>query len=231
MKELTLASEGEPMTEVVLPNGTVMVAPSHGLGGWTVRQLVRRGVYEPQMTRCLLERFRGGVFVDVGAQYGYYTLLMATEADFVRAYEPYVEKRKVLLENVTRNDLRNVDVNAEALFSADGEAWLHKRSSRVQTDPRRRGNARKVTIARFDNLGAGEVDAVKIDVEGAEVDVLEGMRGTLCIWRPLVLVEVHRRMVKNFGHEPRDVERFLKSIDMETKRLVSMGDRFHVAAW
>lgn len=231
MKDLTLRGEEESMVKVTLPNETVMEAPTHGLGSWTTRQLVRKGTYEPQMTRFLLENFRGGVFVDVGAQYGYYTLLMATEAEFVYAFEPYKKKRKLLLENVTRNELYNVGVRAEALFSADGEAWLHKKTSRVQLDPRNPNRTGKITIARFDNLGIGEVGAVKIDVEGAERDVLEGMRGTLSIWKPLVLVEVHKRMMKNFGHKPRDVERFLASIGMETKRLVTMGDRFHVAAW
>lgn len=231
MKDLTLRGEEESMVEVTLENGMVMEAPTHGLGSWTTRELVKKGEYEPRMTRYLLENFRGGVFVDVGAQYGYYTLRMATEADRVYAFEPYKQKRKLLLENVVRNELDNVEVRAEALFSSDGEAWLKKRESSVVVDPKETGRKEKITIARFDNLCFGRVDAVKIDVEGAECDVLEGMRGTLCIWRPLVLVEVHKHMVARFKRKPPDVEKFLRSIGMETKHLAMMGARFHVAAW
>lgn len=225
MKTLSTGDESK-MVKVMLANGLKMEAPRHGLGSFTIHQLLSKGEYERKMTDSLLERLEAGdVFVDVGAQYGYYTLTAATVAGQVYAFEPYAKKMKVLEANVERNGLENVELRNEALFSENGEAYLHNHTSRVQRSPK---YAQCIRLARFDDLGIGRVDAVKVDVEGAEVDVLEGMRGTLGIWRPLVLVEVHKRMLGDFGHRCGDVERLLKELGYEVNRLVTMGDRYHV---
>jgi len=191
-----------------------------------VRRLVAAGCYEKMMTDRLMGVLQpSDIFVDVGAQYGYYTLLAASVARKVIAFEPYGKKREILLGNVKRNELQNVEVRKEALFSKNEQAWLGRRSSRVQF---KAAEGMKITLARFDDLEIGRVDAVKIDVEGAEADVLQGMRGTLGIWKPLVLVEVHKRMCDRFGHSPGHVEAFLSELGFTVTRLVTMGDRYHV---
>src|SRR6185312_2168399 len=59
-------------------------------------------------------------------------------------------------------------------------------------------------------LRLARVDAVKIDVEGAEVSVLRGAAKTLAKFHPKVVIEVDERQLAGFGTKPADIEDVLK---------------------
>ena len=142
-----------------------------------------QGIYEPHVTAWVLERLRpGGVFVDVGAHVGYYTLMAAARVGprgAVVAFEPV--HSAALHTHVKLNGWHNVTVCAEAVADRTGSLTMGLSppgntgmNSAVQ--PGRFERCIEVPAVRLADrlagLGVTHVDLLKIDVEGFEFDVL-----------------------------------------------------------
>lgn len=153
------------------------------------RNILESGGYECETTELVKVLLKPGMtFVDVGANNGYYTVLAAAimrGTGVIWSFEPASPARARLLENMRLNNLGNVRVSDSALSDADGYSWLYANDfddgQNTMTRPFR-GYIRteKVKTARMDALLDGmSVDLVKIDVEGYEERVIDGMDGVL----------------------------------------------------
>jgi FkbM family methyltransferase len=140
---------------------------------------------------------RAKVFVDVGAYSGVYTLLACAANPSLQAIacEPNPNKLPQLAANIAANGLQNrVTVVGKALSSASGRATLALPPSDDSQASLRSGRAGErvidVVVVTGDELLAHlPVDLIKIDVEGAEPDVLAGMATVLAERRPTVIAE------------------------------------------
>ena len=165
--------------------------------------------YEPAKTAVLRRHLRPGMtFVDVGVNKGDYSLLAARllgDRGRVLAVEPEPENCAWFRHSVALNGYRSIDLLEAALSDSDGEATLHLgRHSGWHTlvagvRGRDRGTI-TVPTRTLDGVlaerGIETVDVMKIDVEGAELQVLRGARGALSGDRPLlVLVDIHPPIV------------------------------------
>jgi FkbM family methyltransferase len=166
------------------------------------------GSFEPNefafLDRVLKE---GMVFIDVGANDGYYTLFAARRVGprgKVAAVEPSTRERANLQRNLDRNRLDNVSIVPAALGAASGHADLHLAHGAHAGHNTLGGFAHagviaesleRVKVETLDNvvaeLGLKRVDFVKIDVEGAEASVIAGARGVISSMRPLMLLEIN----------------------------------------
>jgi len=147
---------------------------------------------EPYLDTLMPE---GGVFVDVGAHVGRWALRMAKKASHVVAVEANPDTAAVLRYHVALNAVDNVAVLKLAAW--DSETFLRL------DDPNRRltgGSTRvvedvsgTVKAAPLDRYLATEprVDLIKLDVEGADLNALRGLRETLKRCGPALLVERH----------------------------------------
>jgi FkbM family methyltransferase len=171
-------------------------------------EIYRNAYIEPNMTRVLLSHLRPGMtFVDVGAHYGYHSLV-ASEAVGPRgrilAFEPGQRTFQLLSRNV--GWLENVSVHSLALASRSGTrdlldfGYRHSAlntmmgSARVPEAERRqlRGTTYPVACVTLDEflLSAGLMpDIIKLDAEGSELSILRGMRRILAEGNPMVTVE------------------------------------------
>jgi FkbM family methyltransferase len=145
----------------------------------------------------------GDVFVDVGANVGWFSLLAARlvgETGHVYAIEPVAMNVKAIVANVRRNRLRNVTVLDLAASDSDGTTVLtltrHPGGAVIasaNTPPDATGET-TVRTATIDSLVSdGHLlppALLKIDVEGAEEAVVRGMTATLHDHRPTLIVEV-----------------------------------------
>ena len=156
------------------------------------------GTYEPAMQR-VIERSvaRGGVFYDVGAHAGYFSLLASRvvgAAGRVVAFEPDAGNLRHLREHIRLNDAGNVTVIEAAVADASGSARFAAPSSNFEGTLSRAG-ALSVNMVTVDGLvESGALPAptyVKIDVEGAEFRVLRGARRTLRTASPTIFLAVH----------------------------------------
>jgi FkbM family methyltransferase len=165
------------------------------------RGSVALGRYEPRVTAFLSKRLPFcGVFADVGACTGYYTriaLNLMPGGGRVVAFEPDADAAVSL--RLTFGDSR-LTVRAEALGRDDHQAILDRRAgvaSRVRGESITASgflDSASVNVRSLDGMvEAGELpppELLKVDVEGGEVLVLEGMSAVL-ERRPALVVECH----------------------------------------
>jgi FkbM family methyltransferase len=184
------------------------------------------GLYD-QRELALMRRFLapGGDMVDVGAHVGMYAVAAALALcgrGRVLAFEPNPSARRQLEANVALNGCDNVLVRDIAVAAGAGEALLHVpetsdpsfsslRGGRfAEGDPLR---VQTTTLDREVEAGGLSPAFVKIDVEGAELDVLAGAETTLRA-RPVLLVEVGdataraaERQLRALGYDAYEVRR------------------------
>ena len=143
-----------------------------------------------------------GPIVDVGANIGAFTLDCAGRypAAAIHAYEPDPVSREVLRRNVAANDLdRRVTIWPEAVAARDGEIdFLSGGASLESGTHAADGHRLRVPAVSLTTVLArlgGAVDLLKIDAEGAEVEIFESSSGTA---RPRHIVgEFHPWLVEN----------------------------------
>ncbi|HYW45001.1 MAG TPA: FkbM family methyltransferase [Bryobacteraceae bacterium] len=178
------------------------------------------GSYEYVKQRELAAEVKPGmVCLDVGANVGFYSLLFSTfcgEAGEVVAFEPLPANCDVLRHHIRINRCSKIRVEPMALADFDGEArfrpGIDKFTGRLSPD-----GTLVVACARLDTLmDRGLVrppHIVKIDVEGAEMEVIRGAAGTLRSFRPILFLathgeEVHRgscALLRGLGYRIRGV--------------------------
>ena len=186
------------------------------------------GFYEKNV-RNVLKSIHGDCFYDVGANVGFYSLLLRHNFRQVYAVEPVPANIRRLKRGLSIRFVRNVRVVPVALSDKSGKATFYVNSdSRTMIDnlsassllekfefrscdhaPDRTyaGSPISVETMTFDSLlSEPKADLVKIDVEGAEFLVLEGMRESLASRKVNnILVELHDRDRKD------ELESILKS--------------------
>lgn len=137
----------------------------------------------------------GGLLLDVGAHVGHYTLRAAAAGHRVVAVEANPDTAGRLLANVTLNNLnsRVRIIPHPAWDKHESLTWrAHNtvgRNGSGQVHADETGHLWPVVLD--DVLGKETVDVVKLDTEGAELHVLEGLRATLRRCRPILWIEDH----------------------------------------
>jgi len=139
-----------------------------------------------------------GVFYDIGANIGFFSTLagrLVAPGGSVWAFEPFPASAQRARANATLNGFAHVTVIEAAVGRESGRMTLAL--GRGPTQHRLISDSRgvQVDVLSIDawqrRVGAPAPTLVMIDVEGAELDVLEGMMGVLTEQRPLVACEVH----------------------------------------
>ena len=192
------------------------------------REILRQGCWEWGTFRFLEEWLAPGMTViDAGAHIGQYALLASTRVGSrgqVHCFEPHPGLYRVLRRNLRRARCTNVASRAVALAGTPGARDLFLESidnvggaSFRPRDAARPGPSVRVKATTLDAYVAAKrlqrVDLVKIDVEGAELEVLEGAARTLDANADVVLVvEFLRENAQRFGRSVEELETHLKSL-------------------
>jgi FkbM family methyltransferase len=143
---------------------------------------------------------RGDVFWDLGANIGFFTLLGARlvgPEGTVVAFEPWPQNAEQLQRNAELNGFTQVVTERVAVSSQVGIASFTLPEGRRDAGALgagKSGTTISVPTTTMDAYAAGAArppNVVKIDVEGAELDVLRGGLSMLAAHRPILLVEVH----------------------------------------
>ena len=161
----------------------------------------------------------GATVVDVGANIGYNTVYLARRVGArgrVVAIEPAADNVRVLRENVRANALANVAIHAVAAGPTREvrDLFLRGETSAVNSLFQESVYAavtgvEKVEVVPLDEVVDGQADFIKIDVEGAELDALEGMTRLLAHPGLTLVVEWHPRLQEAAGHPADALPRFL----------------------
>jgi FkbM family methyltransferase len=209
-----------------------------GENGELDHQLVHEE-FEGQELRFVQRLLRPGMTVlDIGAHHGLYTLLCSKSVGSkgrVIAFEASPRECRRLGKHVRFNSCSNVRIEPCAAGSEHGSADFY-----VVDGPTDWGNSlREPAVAEatykirvevravddvLQGLGISRVDFMKIDVEGAELEVLKGaMQRLRGVSRPAILVEVQELRTQPWGYRSRAIVQFLASLDYRWFSLAADG--------
>lgn len=195
------------------------------LGDNTQRTLFYTGFYDRALYNFLLAEIQGGdTYVDVGAHIGLYALPIARRLQqlgdgTVVAFEPASDSSDTLRRLATANHLHNVRVIPTALGAVVARRPLTASMYHGPADAATRSlygvgvPTEVVGVRPFDDWVEKEpiarVDVIKIDVEGGEYQVLQGMRRSIDRFKPrCIVVEVRAPLLALAGVTPRRLEAF-----------------------
>lgn len=198
------------------------------------------GLYEIDTYRLLRARLKPGAwFVDCGANLGYFTLLASKwvgETGRVDAIEPDLLNRSRLTAHLAENAANNVTVHPFAASDAKGEieffhptgATANHGMATLYRSLTPSAESYAVQTTRLDDLLAGlrdgVPDVIKIDVEGAELVAIEGMRKILqADCPPTLIVEHNHETSAAAGHLPSAI--FEKLTDIQPRYRVAFVGR------
>lgn len=159
------------------------------------------GALEPEVRLLgeLLAGDRGRVALDVGANLGIYTYALHQIGMVVHAFEPQPSCCAVVKAWAT--DKAGISVHNKGAGSSPGELLLHIPIIDGAPVPTRASFRElegetvelHVPVVDLDSVPVADVAFIKIDVEGFELQVLQGARRLLEKYRPLLLVEIDRK--------------------------------------
>jgi len=175
--------------------------------------------FENWIRPCLSLK-EGDVFIDIGAHIGRYTLEAAKavgEKGKVIAIEPHPINFKILNENIKLNNLNNViTFNLAAWYCNSKIKFFFAGSSGGGSVVKNQ----KLGYIVVDVKPVDEIllrlnlkpDWIKIDVEGAEFEVLQGLKRTLTQGKPKLIVEIHKQNLERvfnymmgLGYRPQEI--------------------------
>jgi FkbM family methyltransferase len=175
----------------------------------------------------------GQTFFDIGANVGFFTLLgakLVSSSGKVFAFEPVPQNAEAIRRNVGLNGFSNVTVMEKAVSRRSGTGDLvlsrHPGGATLTTGdiaPPDMIGIKSVAIVSIDDLiSIGEIPpphVVKIDVEGAEVEVLEGMAETVRKHRPVLIYEIDDLDKQAFTQRFTQFEELVRAHGYEVTRL------------
>ncbi len=162
--------------------------------------------------------YNGGDFIDVGAYSGFYSFLLSTKAkenDNFISCEPDSVIHSELFDNLSilKKIFNNINysvithpINNGKVVAIAHDDWGHPCfQDASQIDEKNKSISKKFRSTTVDNLVSSlslEPKFIKIDTEGAEFDILEGMQETLKKFKPKIMLEKHPTMLpKNISIE------------------------------
>jgi FkbM family methyltransferase len=179
--------------------------------------------YEQALKWCKNRR----VAIDIGAHIGLWSWYMARDFRDLAAFEPMQEHQDCWVLNMA--DRKNAELFCMALGNYKGFVHLHCRTKGSSGDTEIYPNADgKTEIGRLDDANLPEVDFIKIDCEGYELNVLQGAEKTLLAWKPCIVVEQKGDMTKKYGHEKLAAVKYLESLGAKLRQEIS-GD--YIMSW
>jgi len=168
-------------------------------------ELLRWRIHEPFFTSEILKRIsKGGVILDIGSNIGYYAVheaVLVGPKGLVIAVEPQPHVYKALLISFKTNGLKNYIAFKRAISNTRGSIELAISSlsnwSRVDVYGRDSDVLKRIVVEAssvdelVNELGLQKLDLVRMDVEGYEEKILEGMQNTIERFRPIICMELH----------------------------------------
>ena len=202
------------------------------LGGEYMSDYIRAwGGFEDKTESFIVSHLRPGkMFLDVGANLGYFSIIagVAVPGCEIVAIEPNPKMANLLKKSKTRNPTSPEMTILEIALSAES-GWLplicaEENSGLSHLGPRDGSNENpgdstfvKVRVEVWDewaplNGWDKEVSIIKMDIEGAEMDALRGMKSWLAKWRPAIVVEANNENLERFGSSRIELEKFFEQL-------------------
>ncbi len=185
------------------------------LEDWVQQLVYFFGVYEyekPESEEWISIAAKSKLILDIGANFGYYSILAAdiNPTSRIYSFEPAPETFARLKVNIELNKFSNIQLVNKGVSDTEGNftLYLSKTDNSGMTSLRipenYSGESVSVDVVSCDrfikNQSLSGVDLVKIDVEGNEFNVLKGMEDIIKNDQPVIFIELMENHLKRFGH-------------------------------
>ncbi|NER08076.1 MAG: class I SAM-dependent methyltransferase, partial [Okeania sp. SIO3C4] len=200
--------------------------------------------YESEIFQ-LIPKFlqNGDCFIDIGAHIGYYSVLAAKIVGIegkVFAFEPELSNYQKILENISLNNLNNISLfnlavgsetkQTQLFFNQDNDGghalWdvgkhpFNQKSLGNQTMQNIQQSTLDDILVRQKDIG--QIKMIKIDTEGAELDVIKGAVNTFSQYNvPYIICEINRFGLQQMGTNEKELREFMDSLKYETYLITS----------
>lgn len=200
---------------MLCPEGDHRVAPVESLNFMS---------YEEKDANMILKLAPSkGVMFDIGANMGWYSLLIARQSKDcqVHAFEPVPKTYSFLKQNIELNELPNIQAHHFGISNErkDLTFYFYPEGSGNASSANlsERSDAELVTchVERLDDFvdtNGLHVDFIKCDVEGAELFAFQGAVETLQRDKPIVFTEMLRKWAAKFNYHPNEIIALFSSI-------------------
>lgn len=234
-----LASAGLHQRDVTIRNGI-----AKGLKFNTGKSCpeLALGTYEVPIQNIFAQNLNpGDVFYDIGANVGFFSVIAAKlvgDAGKIYAFEPGEDNAKAIRHNARLNNFTQIEVIEKAVSDTSGQGQLllaqysggHALAT-ADTPPDLAGEV-TVDLVSIDDLIAENKIAppnfVKVDVEGAELDVLKGMRETIKTYQPTVIYEVDDGDLTAYERKYQELADFFESLNYQ---VTQTEDSYNTIDW
>lgn len=129
-------------------------------------------------------------FVDVGANVGIWSLPMTQHFKKIVSYEPSRQNIECIKSNIPEG----IELREKAVADFAGEAKFHQGGKNCGDGKLCREGVKSsytVPVVKLDDEGLDNVDMIKIDTQGWELDALKGMTELIKSWRPWIMFEIN----------------------------------------
>jgi hypothetical protein len=159
-------------------------------------------LWEPhitQFTQLYNSLYQIQNIIDIGANFGYHTLLFSRECNYmVYAFEPQIQNFQLLKDNVVNNETKNVclfnyacgDCNCEIkmpVYNCDCSINMGDFTPDIDCDNNEVSITRSILLDEINF--SSKIDLIKVDVHGWEKKVIAGAKNLLKTHKPVLIVE------------------------------------------
>lgn len=185
------------------------------------------GTYEIPIQNIFAQHLEtGAVFYDIGANVGFFSIVAAKlvgDSGKVFAFEPGKDNAQAIRHNAALNNFNQIEVIEKAISntSGSGQLLLAKYSgghalATADAPPDLAGEITVDIVSIDDLIGQKLIEPpnfVKVDVEGAELDVLKGMKETIKTYQPTIIYEVDDGDRAAYERKYQELADFMHSLD------------------
>lgn len=206
------------------------------LDDWIQKQIFYFGRYEIEKRETVFWQKiiqKNDVILDIGANIGYYSLMASKrigEKGKIFAFEPVSNTYKKLQDNIYLNNFTNIRSENLAVSNSESEIELFVAdemstgSSSIAMHVNFSGIKEKVKTIEIDKYcklnKIEKLDLVKIDVEGCEPMVIEGMNHTMISKKPLILIEVLDERLNKINSSKEKLYELFNKADYEAYEII-----------
>jgi len=174
-----------------------------------------KGFGTEQMAQDILHRWGDKSMkhmLDIGSFVGWCARFWSKKARRVTAWEPNPISRSCAERNL--ETLQNVTLKGDALFEISKSSFLNFNVPKHYGNCTISDSGFPIHCTTLDSYNFTDVDFIKLDTEGTELNILKGGRKTITANKPLIQIEINE-MCHKHGHTEEQVHDYLKNLGMK----------------
>lgn len=198
-------------------------------GDKDVLKLLHHDSYEPETTEFIKKHSRG-IGLDLGANIGYFSLLMAQKCRRVYAFEPSQYTFELLKNNIKINHYINIIPEKAAVGKRNGHAILSHNSTDIGSNSfvpqgSRESKRERVNVIRLDDYfkDMPKPDIIKMDIEGWEEEAILGGKNVFKNAK-FIVFENNLPILKRRGKKGDEVLKLFESLGFKLKKYKNKND-------